>query len=117
MPNKILDRSRPRRSLLDLSPAEVQSFFREKLANRGVSEAYLFGSFTRGTCNPWSDVDIVVVKPTEQPFVERPREFSDLYDLGVPVDILVYTPREFQEIRTSASGFWKEFDRHNVRIL
>jgi len=114
---KTLDRSRPRTSLLDFSPAAVQAFLREKLSEKGAMEAYLFGSFARGTCNAWSDLDVVVVKATDQPFVERPREFTEIYELGIPVDILVYTPQEFKEIRMSASPFWQDFERQKVRIL
>ncbi|HKK00669.1 MAG TPA: nucleotidyltransferase domain-containing protein [Desulfuromonadales bacterium] len=114
---KILDRSRPRTSLLDFTPAEIRSFLQKKLADKGVLEAYLFGSFASGSCNPWSDLDVVAVKPTDQPFVERPREFSELYELGIPIDILVYTPLEFEEIRACASPFWQKFERQKVRIL
>jgi predicted nucleotidyltransferase len=83
---------------------------REKLGgNKDVLEAYVFGSVAMGRPGFWSDIDIVVVMETKAPFVERPREFFNLLDLGIPVDILVYTPGEFTAIRNSSSGFWKNF--------
>lgn len=91
----VLERSRPRVSVLEFSVEELVGFLRERLEGRGVVGAYLFGSVAAGTANAWSDLDVVVVQPTVEPFVERPRPFSDLQDLGVPVDVLVYTPEEF----------------------
>lgn len=113
----ILERSRPRTSVLDFEPGRVRAFLKERLQAKGVTEAYLFGSFAEGTSGAWSDLDVVVVQPTKLPFVERPRGFQDLLDLGVPVDVLVYTPEEFARLREERSGFWQEFERTKVRLL
>ena len=117
MSPRILEQSRPRTSIQDYAPATIQAFLLEKLVAKGVVEAYLFGSFVRGTVNPWSDLDLVVIKATERPFVERPLEFDDLFELGIPVDILVYTPGEFGELRTSDSPFWRQFEKHHLRLI
>ncbi|MBE0617497.1 MAG: nucleotidyltransferase domain-containing protein [Proteobacteria bacterium] len=114
---EVVARSRPRVSLLDFEPAQVRAFLEDRLRGKGVVEAYLFGSFAEGRAGPWSDVDLVVVQPTDAPFVERPRGFRDLMDLGVPVDVLVYTPGEFARLREERSGFWKEFERTKIRLL
>ena len=68
------------------------------------------------TTSPWSDLDVLVVFETGAPFVERPRAFSDVLDLGVPVDILVHTPAEFSRLRREKAGFWKKFERPRTRI-
>ena len=117
MPPKILERSRPRVSVLDFEPARVKSFLQEKLIAIGVQEAYLFGSFARGECSPWSDLDIVAIKPSNLPFLDRPREFTEIFDLGLPVHLLVYTPQEFVRLRAEATPFWKEFEKENERII
>ena len=69
------------------------------------------------TQHAWSDIDIIITKETDQPFLERPREFFDLLDLGIPVDILVYSPQEAREQEKNASGFWKDISKNRLRIL
>jgi hypothetical protein len=57
------------------------------------------------------------VTESRQSFIERPRQFFDLLDLGIPIDILVYTPEEFLQLRHSGSGFWKGFQENHLKIL
>jgi len=114
---KILDKSRPRISLPDLSLERVTHFLQEQLQGKGVIEAYLFGSLAAGTSHAWSDIDLLIVQNTEVPFVERARAFTDVFELGVPVDILVYTQEEFDRLRADNSGFWREFNQHNIKII
>ena len=117
MTPKILDRSRPRISVQDFTLEQILLFLREKLAHRSIDEAWLFGSLATQTTTPWSDLDVVVIKPSEQAFIERPREFFDLFDLGIPIDLLIYTPEEFAELRQSASPFWRQFEKQKIRII
>lgn len=113
----VLERSRPRVSVLDFGVGEIEAFLKERLGGRGVLEAWLFGSAAAGTATAWSDLDVLVVRETAEPFVERPRALSDLLDLGLPVDLLVYTPAEFRRLREDGSGFWREFERTRKRLV
>jgi predicted nucleotidyltransferase len=103
----VIHRSRPKISLLDFTKEQVLDFLRERLSGHEIEHAYLFGSFAGGEITAWSDIDLIVVKNTSVPFVERPREFSHLFDLGVPFDILVYTPEEWAKLQTGDTGFFK----------
>lgn len=114
---KILERSRPPISVVDFPPDRIESFLCEELARQGVIEAYLFGSLVSGGVHPWSDIDLMVVNDTEEPFVERPRAYAGLCALGVPIDLLVYTPAEFARLRQGESPFWKSFNRWHRRLL
>ncbi|MFU8858243.1 MAG: nucleotidyltransferase domain-containing protein [Deferrisomatales bacterium] len=58
----------------------------------------LFGSWARGAADAESDVDVVVVYPTHKRFLDRLEELYLLWPLPVAVDILAYTPDEFQEM-------------------
>ena len=63
----------------------------------GAIRAVAFGSYARGVADAWSDLDLVVVMETDLPRLERGRLLDDLYDaLPVSLDILVYTPAEFE---------------------
>jgi predicted nucleotidyltransferase len=69
------------------------------LADRGARLVVLFGSEARGERHPLADLDLLVVMESDEPFVERTaRLYADLQP-GVPADILVYTPEEFERMR------------------
>lgn len=59
----------------------------------------LFGSRARGTDDESSDVDLIVVYDTEKRFLDRLEELYRLWDLPGAVDILAYTPAEFEELK------------------
>jgi hypothetical protein len=46
----------------------------------------------------WSDLDLVIIKDTQAPFLDRTRQILALLRPRVGVDILVYTPQEFQQL-------------------
>lgn len=59
-----------------------------------------FGSRTRATARPDSDLDLVVVMERRASLAERAREiWRHLGDVGVPVDLVIYTPEEYQRLR------------------
>mgnify|MGYP000092700531 CR=1 FL=1 len=74
-----------------------------------VAKAYTFGSFARGDLHFDSDIDLILVKETSEPFVRRAFEFLDLMDIYPDLDILVYTPAEFEHLTGRPSlGFWQD---------
>lgn len=114
----ILEKSRPHASVLDYGRDELVALLRQEITTHPeVIQAYLFGSVATGKAGAWSDLDVIIVAETAVPFIERPRSFWDLLDLGFAMDILVYTPAEFAEMRASKTGFWKDFERHHIRLL
>ena len=63
----------------------------------------LFGSLARGEGDEFSDVDLVVVYPTEKRFLDRLEELYACWTLPVAVDVLAYTPDEYRKmLRESA---------------
>lgn len=58
----------------------------------------LFGSVAQGDIHEWSDLDLVVIKKTEQPLLERIEEVLRLIRPKVGLDVLVYTPEELEEL-------------------
>lgn len=66
----------------------------------------LFGSYARGEADEYSDLDVVVIKQTEQRFLERLIEAARCLDndLG-KVDVFVYTWEEFEEMKQSGNPF------------
>ncbi len=67
---------------------------------------FLFGSWARGEEDELSDIDLVVIKQTSTPFLERLREVSTLLPAEIGgVDILVYTPDEFAAMQREGNAF------------
>ena len=70
------------------------------LKRGGAKKAILFGSYARGDADEYSDIDLIIIAESKQPFVERFKDFSDLWKVSPvkAIDVLVYTPQEFQEM-------------------
>ena len=79
---------------------------RPLLDARGAHSAWVFGSYARGTASAESDIDVIVVAPTDRPFVERFRDYLPaIANAGVGVDLLVYTPEEFARMQAEERPF------------
>jgi len=58
----------------------------------------LFGSAAQGEIHEWSDLDLVVIKRTDKPLLERIEEVLRLARPKVGLDVLVYTPEEMEDL-------------------
>ena len=65
----------------------------------------LFGSTARGEADAASDLDILVVKDTAEPFVHRLEAMAALCPPGIHADILVYTPEEIKRMVADRNPF------------
>ena len=57
-----------------------------------------FGSVARGDSDEWSDLDLIIVADTARPFLERFKDFAGIYDVWARLDLLIYTPAEFERM-------------------
>lgn len=66
----------------------------------------LFGSRARGQADAYSDYDVIVVKRTDRPFMERLLEVArNLAPFDRVVEALVYTPEEFARMPDIGFGW------------
>lgn len=73
-----------------------------------VNSAYFFGSAARNEGDYYSDIDLIIVKDTDKPFSQRAFDFLDLLDIYHAIDILVYSPKEFEALTSNpTAGFWE----------
>lgn len=87
----------------------------QRLASR-VAAAYLFGSAARGDYRADSDLDLALIVSTQETFVRRAFVFEDLFELYPRLDILVYTPEEFERLRARETPFWSDFRRDALQL-
>ncbi len=69
------------------------------LAERGATLVLVFGSFARGKVRSWSDLDMIAVMDSDLPFIKRLGELYGEIAPKVGLDLLVYTPDEWQEMQ------------------
>src|ERR1035438_2197348 len=71
---------------------------RDKIAAFGQPDKIiLFGSHARGTAMPDSDVDLLVIGPSDLPRRERQIRFRRaLFGSGIPYDLIALTPEEVE---------------------
>lgn len=66
------------------------------LAARGAQKIILFGSLARGRVDLFTDIDLLVIMDSPEPFIERLARIYREVAPEMATDLLVYTPAEFQ---------------------
>ena len=94
-----------RRRLLE---SEIARFLPLLRAEYQPERVLLFGSLATGDVGAWSDIDLVIIKKTTQRFLERTAHVMRLLRPKVGVDILVYTPEEFEKLCRERTFFHTE---------
>ena len=83
---------------------------------KGILKIGYIGSYSRGDWGVGSDLDILaIVKESPLPF-ERRGVFWDTREIPVPVDLLIYTEREWNSI-PEESLFYQTINREIVWIF
>jgi predicted nucleotidyltransferase len=75
-----------------------------RLAPYEPDRVILFGSFSRNESDELSDVDLVIIKDTDEDFFQRIRRVLQILNLRTAVDILVYTPAEFRAMQEQGNA-------------
>ena len=68
----------------------------------------LFGSLAQDEVQAWSDIDLIVVTDTAARFLDRSKDMLRLLRPRVGLDVLVYTPEEFQSLCRERPFFREE---------
>ncbi len=105
-------RADKRRRLLDAALAELIALCAKKPS---IREAFVFGSYATGAVGPHSDLDLLVVRETDLPRLQRGDDLLIERDSPIPVDLLVVTPAEFGE-QLARTSFGKTIVRSMRRV-
>jgi predicted nucleotidyltransferase len=93
MTDQVLEAGDRRHALLQ---SELERFLDVLIEQYDPEKILLFGSMVDNATGPWSDLDLVIIKETSRRFLDRTRDVLRLLQPKVGVDILVYTPQEFE---------------------
>src|SRR5437870_5279191 len=64
-----------------------------------VEKVSLFGSYARGRADLFTDLDVLVIMKTDKSFVERLRMLYTALRVPIDMDLLCYTPEEFDSLK------------------
>lgn len=90
------------------------------LEQYGAERVILFGSLANDcgirpggaerpdSIHEWSDIDLAIVKSTPLRFMDRIREVMDLLQPSIGLNVLVYTPEEFQQAEQGGHFFMRD---------
>ena len=85
---------------------QLRKILQTQLEGKPVERAFLFGSRAVGREDRYSDTDLILVADSQRPFPERFKDFRELlFKIPPPVDLLVYTPSEFERLLQEENGF------------
>ena len=93
---------------------------RENLKKLNPYKIILFGSIPKGEENENSDIDLLVIldsekisKNYEEKMQNKLLVRKSIYELSkkIPIDILVYTKKEFEIIENNRNSFFKDVDK------
>jgi len=83
----------------------------QEIKNRIISGVHpdkiiLFGSYAYGTPTKESDLDLLVIMPSDEPMHSRVTRIMKLVrDIHIPKDIIVYTPQEVEKWKDASVAF------------
>jgi predicted nucleotidyltransferase len=82
--------------LLDQALERIVAFLS---ARPDVQTIILIGSYAAGQRDLFTDLDILVVMDSPLDYLARTDQLRAALQTGVDVDLLVYTPEEFEQLR------------------
>jgi len=74
--------------------------------NLNPQKIILFGSWARGDQDAHSDIDLLIIQESNLPRPQRYAQVRRLFwGMGLPLDIIVYTPEEFARYQDVPGSF------------
>ena len=94
---------------------ELKQIVHKIKSNYKPEKIILFGSYSEGEARRGHDIDLLVIKETDKTPWTRIEEVDSFIQHTIPIDILVYTPREIKERLLINDFFVKDIiERGNV---
>jgi predicted nucleotidyltransferase len=87
-----------------------------RLSSYKPEAVIFFGSFARNESDELSDIDLVIIKDTQEDFFSRIRSVMRILDLKMAIDVLVYTPEEFQSMQSQGNGLIETLMEEGIRF-
>jgi len=76
-----------------------------QLMEYSPEKVILFGSQAKNSSDFYSDIDLIIIKNTRKLFLDRIKDVLKIIKPNFAIDILVYTPNEFQKMVSDGNPF------------
>jgi predicted nucleotidyltransferase len=86
----------------------------DELKKMGAERIVLIGSMAEGNTGPFSDIDLVVVMPTQERFLDRLKAAYGRIQPSVAMDILVYSPQELDDLRKTSAFIFHALEKGRI---
>jgi predicted nucleotidyltransferase len=100
-----------------ITRSQIEEFARRIAEEFRPERIILFGSYAYGTPTEDSDIDLLVIMPTDGK--SRYQQAADIYSkcrAAFPVDLIVRTPEEFQQRQQMRDWFIRDVAREGVTL-
>jgi predicted nucleotidyltransferase len=92
-----------------ITQAQIENIVHRIIDNVRPDKIILFGSYAYGSPSEDSDLDLLIIQNTPIEKVKRGREIRKfLRGIGIPIDLVVYTPQEVKEWQDTKAAFITE---------
>ena len=95
---------------------DIQHIIKQIVIGYHPEKIILFGSCARSAQTVKSDIDLVIIKETDDRFVDRLKKIATVVKTWEAADFLVYTPQEWNEALSKEHYFIMEI-AHTGRVL
>ncbi|OGU18337.1 MAG: hypothetical protein A2X61_05880 [Ignavibacteria bacterium GWB2_35_12] len=96
---------------------EVSKIIDNIVSKFNPDKIVVFGSYAGGLPTKDSDLDLLIIMDSILPRYKRASEIRlGCFPYSIPLDILVYTPNEYEEWRYTTNHILKEIDKSGVVI-
>jgi predicted nucleotidyltransferase len=103
------DLSAERKRYVDSLEHDLAQLVQQLSRLPNVQRVLLFGSYAAGRRDLFTDLDLLVIMDSPLDFASRCADLARQLKASVAVDILAYTPQEFEQIRD------RRFFRHALK--
>ncbi|MDI6883223.1 MAG: nucleotidyltransferase domain-containing protein [Patescibacteria group bacterium] len=90
---------------------EIKKIIKQIVEKYKPEKIVLFGSFAYGKPKASSDVDLLVIKKTTKPKVKRIKELLMKIKSNLPIEPLVYNPKELKERFNLGDFFFQDISK------
>jgi len=96
---------------------ELNRIIKRLVSRYRPEQIILFGSLAAGRPGTWSDIDLAVIKNTRRRFIDRLKDALMAAQPKEALDVLVYTPKEIEQMENSHNPFWLHEIKEKGQIL
>ncbi|SDY88388.1 nucleotidyltransferase domain-containing protein [Tindallia californiensis] len=95
---------------------ELEQIIRQIIEKYNPQDIYVFGSYAKGVVHRYSDIDLCLIVDVQNKRAFKRRLHLEI-DYDVDLDIVVYTPEQWQKYNDDPARFANIIDREGESLI